>query len=99
MSRIDHDERARELRLLERTLGQLKSMESDMSVRLGRLEENLRLLRQDLIGNGQPGRIAQIEGEMGLIRAEYHRQRGILAAISVFVSTGVALLAHFLGRD
>lgn len=84
--------------LLERTHERLKAFENDAGTRLIRLEENLRLLRQDLIGDGQPGRIARLEQDVGQIRAEYHRQRGILAAISFLVSAGVALLSRLLGK-
>jgi len=80
------------------TLDRLKAFESDSIERLTRVEEGLRLLRQDLVGNGQPGRIPRIEGELGQMRSEFHRQRGILAGISLIVSAAVGLLSRMIGR-
>lgn len=88
--------RISERKLLETTLDRLTSFESTSLERLTRLEENLRLLRHDLIGDGQPGRIQKIESDVSHLRAEYHRQRGIFAAISFIVSGAVALLFRFL---
>jgi hypothetical protein len=85
-------------RLLEATLESLKSFEGESIERLTRMEENLRLLRQDLIGDGQPGRIVRLETEVSQIRAEYQRQRGIFAAISFFISAGIAILSRLFHR-
>ena len=89
---------ARENRLLELTSARLKSFETATFERLSRVEENLRLLRQDLIGDGQPGRIARIETDVSHLRAEYHRQRGLLAGISFVVSAAVAWLTRWLSK-
>ena len=90
--------RTSERKLLETTLNRLSSFESSSLERLTRLEENLRLLRQDLVGDGQPGRIQLIETDVTQLRAEYHRQRGIFAAISFIVSGAVALFSRLLYR-
>ncbi len=85
---------SREERLLHAALDQLQRFEHGMAERLSRVEENLRLLRRDLLGNGQPGRLGRLETEMDLMRAESQRQRGVLAGISLIVSTAIALLAQ-----
>ena len=38
-------------------LSRLQTIEQDIAERLTRVEENLHLLRSDLMGNGQPGRL------------------------------------------
>jgi hypothetical protein len=90
--------RLSEQRLLEATLERLKNFESDTSSRLSRVEENLRLLRHDLVGDGQPGRIPRIEQELDQLRSDQHHQRGLLAAASFFISAAVAFLARLLDR-
>lgn len=86
----------REEQLLNAAIDRLKSFESESMERLTRVEENLRLLRHDLVGDGQPGRILRLEGSVGQLQAEYHRQRGLFAGISFVVSSAVALLSRFL---
>jgi hypothetical protein len=85
-------------RLLQTALHRLEAFESNSIERLSRLEENLRLLRQDLVGDGQPGRIHRLEIEVGELRAQSHRQRGILVGISLVVSSVISLLSLFLYR-
>ena len=89
---------AREQMLLRTTLERLKSFETNSLERLSRVEENLRLLRHDLVGDGQPGRIPRIEDDVAQLRAEYHRQRGIWAGISLAISTAIALLSRLLPK-
>jgi len=84
--------------LLEAALDRLKAFESNSLERLSRVEENLRLLRQDLIGDGQPGRIPRLEAEFGQLRADYQRQRGFLAGISFIISSLISLASRFLNR-
>ena len=81
-------------KLLETAVEHLKSFESDAVARLTRIEENQRLLRHDLLGDGQPGRISRIEADVSLLRAEYHRQRGVFAALSIVISAVIALLSR-----
>ncbi len=90
--------RTSEHRLLAATLERLKNFENDTSNRLARLEENLRLLRQDLVGDGQPGRILRLEDEVDRVRAAQQQQRGMLAALSFLISAAVAFLAHLFDR-
>jgi hypothetical protein len=63
---------------------------------LARLEENVRLLRQDLVGNGRPGRIAQLEAQVDQLRSEHLRERGVVAGISFALSLLAAFLAQWL---
>ncbi len=77
-------------------LDRVQSLERDISERLIRVEENLRLLRQDLLGNGQPGRLSRLEFDLHQLRSESLRQRGILAGISFIISTAITLLSQFL---
>jgi len=85
-------------KLLQTALDRLKAFESNSLERLSRLEENLRLLRQDIVGDGQPGRIQRLELEVGDLRADSQRQRGIFIGISLVVSSVVSLLSLFLFR-
>ena len=85
-----------EEKLLQLTLGRLRSFEGDTIERLTRVEENLRLLRQELVGNGRPGRIAQLEGQVDQLRADHQRQQGIFAGVCFVVSLAGALLARLL---
>ena len=85
-------------RILEVTFDRLQSFENNTSERLSRMEENLRLLRESLLGDGQPGRIGWLETEVDQLRVEYHRQRGVLAAISFFVSVAIALISRMIHR-
>lgn len=95
MSFRGQDTRGRQYQLLELTLDRLKNFETSSLERLSRVEESLRLLRQDLVGDGQPGRIPRLEIEVGHLRSESQRQRGVLAAISFIVSSTVAFLARW----
>ena len=85
-------------KLLETVAEHLKSFERDTVARLIRMEENLRLLRYELLGDGQPGRITRIEADVSLLRAEYYRQRGVFAALSFVISAGMALLSRLFVR-
>jgi len=85
-------------KLLQTTLHRLEALESNSIERLSRLEENLRLLRQDLMGDGQPGRIQRLEIEVGQLRADSQRQRGIFIGISLVVSSVISFLSLFLYR-
>lgn len=86
-----------ETRLLA-ALERVQALEREMSERLIRVEENLRLLRQDLLGNGQPGRLTRLELDLHQLRNETLRQRGLLAGISFIVSMAITLLSQFLFR-
>lgn len=77
-------------------LDHVQALERDISERLIRVEENLRLLRQDLLGNGQPGRLTRLELDLHQLRNETLRQRGLLAGISFIVSMVITLLSQFL---
>jgi len=85
-------------KLLETVAEHLKNFERDTVAQLTRMEENLRLLRHELLGDGQPGRISRIEADVSLLRAEYHRQRGVFAALSLVISAGMALLFRLFIR-
>lgn len=85
-------------RLLTATLERLKTFERESIDRLSRLEENLRLLRQDIVGDGQPGRLTYLESAVGEMRDEQQRQRGIFTGISFVISTVVTLVSRLLSR-
>lgn len=78
--------------LLKAAVENLRSFESDAIARLTRMEENLRLLRHDLLGDGQPGRIPRVEADVSVLRAEYQRQRGVFLAVSFIISVGTSFL-------
>lgn len=79
-------------------LDQLQSIQQDIAGRLTRVEENLHLLRNELMGNGQPGRLRRLETDMDRLREESQRQRGVLAGVSLIVSTAIALLSQYFFR-
>ena len=87
-----------EHKLLATAVERLRLFEHDAIARLTRLEENLHLLRQDMLGDGQPGRIVRLENTAGELRSEFQRQRGIFAAITFLISAGVALVSRFFSR-
>ena len=87
-----------EQELLATAVERLKSFERDTIARLTRVEENLFLLRKDLMGDGQPGRIVQLENTVTDLRSEFQRQRGVFAAITFLISAGVALVSRFFTR-
>ena len=87
-----------EHKLLAAAVERLKIFERDTIARLTRMEENLHLLRRDLMGDGQPGRIVRLENAVGEMRADFQRQRGIFAAVMFLISAGVALLSRFFSR-
>jgi len=66
--------------------------------RVSRIEENLKLLRTDLMGNGQVGRIAMIEGDVRDLRDAANRQKGVIAAIAAIIAGAVSVAAHFVRR-
>ena len=90
--------RTSERRLLETALDRLTQFETDSIERLSRLEENLHLLRKDLVGDGQPGRIPNLEIQVDEVRAEQSRQRGIFFGISFVISAVISFLSRFLNR-
>lgn len=85
-------------RLLAATLERLKTFERESIDRLSRLEENLRLLRQDIVGDGQPGRLAHLEVAVDKLRDEQQHQRGIFTGISFVISTLVTVAARLFSR-
>jgi hypothetical protein len=87
-----------EHRLLATAVERLKLFESDAITRLTRLEENLHLLRKDLMGDGQPGRLVRLEAGVSELRSDFQRQRGIFAGISFVISAAVALASRFFHR-
>ncbi len=87
----------REAKLLESALSRLAAFEGETIERLTRVEENLRLLRQELVGNGRPGRITQLEQQVDQLRSRHQRERGIIAGISLTISIVGGILARWLG--
>ena len=79
-------------------LGRLQTIEQDIAERLTRVEENLHLLRSDLMGNGQPGRLRRIEIDLDSLRSELQRQRGVIAGVSMVISSAIAILAQFFSH-
>ena len=86
----------REMKLPLSALGRLETFETETIERLTRVEENLRLLRQELVGNGRPGRITQLETLVDQVRTSQMRERGIVAGISLTISFLAAILARWL---
>lgn len=89
---------APEQKLLAAAVERLKTFERDTIARLTRVEENLSLLRKDLMGDGQPGRIVHLEYAVTDLRSDFQRQRGVFAAITFLISAAVALVSRFFNR-
>ena len=89
---------AAEQKLLATAVERLKLFERDTIARLTRVEENLFLLRKDLMGDGQPGRITQLEGTVTDLRSDFQRQRGVFAALMFLISAAVALVSRLFSR-
>jgi len=70
----------------------------DIFERVTRIEENLRLLRVDIIGNGQPGRLNALETDVRDLRDAANRQKGVIAAIAAIIAGAVSVAAHFVRR-
>jgi hypothetical protein len=87
-----------EQKLLATAVERLKNFERDTIARLTRVEENLFLLRKDLMGDGHPGRIVQMENTVTDLRSDFQRQRGVFAAITFLISAAVALVSRFFNR-
>jgi hypothetical protein len=87
-----------EIAMLQQAVYRLENLGTESLARLSRLEENLHLFRHELAGNGQPGRIARLETAVTGLRAQYHQQRGIWAAISFLISLGVAMAARLFHK-
>jgi len=83
-----------EKRLLRQALEQLAHFQGDTITRLTRMEENLRQLHRELMGDGQPGRLARLEEVVDRLRTEHNHQRGLLAVLSAIISTAVAFVIH-----
>ncbi len=81
---------------LATTSGRLKALEEEIIERLARVEENLRLLRVELVGNGRPGRIGQLETQVDELRAAHQRHRGVFLAVSFVISAAITLLSQLL---
>lgn len=71
-----------------------RAFEEETIERLTRLEENLRLLRIELVGNGRPGRIGQLENQVDELRAAHNRQRGVFLAVSFAIGAAITLLSQ-----
>jgi hypothetical protein len=70
----------------------------DIFERVTRIEENVRLLRVDLSGNGSPGRLNVLETDVRDLRDAHNRQKGVIAAVSAIVAGVVSVAAHFVKR-
>ncbi len=64
--------------------------------RLARIETEVRFLRTELIGDGQPGRLAVIERRLRKLEAKADRQAGFVGAIAAIVGALVSALVGWL---
>ncbi len=64
--------------------------------RLARIETELRFLRTELIGDGQPGKLALMERRIGQLEGRADRQAGVVGAIAAIVGGMVSALVGWL---
>ncbi len=64
--------------------------------RLARIETEVRFLRTELIGDGQPGRLPLMEKRLRRLETKVDQQVGFVAAIAAIVGALVSALVGWL---
>jgi hypothetical protein len=64
--------------------------------RLARIETEVRFLRTELIGDGQPGKLALMERRIRQLEGQAERQAGIVGAIAAIVGGMVSAVVGWL---
>lgn len=58
---------------------------------------NLELLRKDLLGNGQPGRLTKLEDDVEALKERRSQQIGAMSVLAIFASAATSWLLGKLG--
>ena len=64
--------------------------------RLARIETEVRFLRTELIGDGQPGKLALMERRLRRVEGQAERQAGLVGAIAAIVGGMVSAAVGWL---
>jgi len=64
--------------------------------RLARIETEVRFLRTELIGDGQPGKLALMERRLRQLEGQAERQAGVVGAIAAIVGGMVSAAVGWL---
>ncbi|HEY4682738.1 MAG TPA: hypothetical protein VIH17_05755 [Candidatus Acidoferrales bacterium] len=64
--------------------------------RLARIETEVRFLRTELIGDGQPGKLALMERRLRQVEGQAERQAGLVGAIAAIVGGMVSAVVGWL---
>jgi len=64
--------------------------------RLARIETEVRFLRTELIGDGQPGKLALMERRLRRVEGQAERQAGLVGAIAAIVGGMVSAVVGWL---
>lgn len=64
--------------------------------RLARIETEVRFLRTELIGDGQPGKLALMERRLRQLEGQAERQAGVVGAIAAIVGGMVSAVVGWL---
>lgn len=65
--------------------------------RIGSIDTNLQLLRKELLGNGQPGRISKLENDVEDLKNSNAQRLGAMSVLSIFVTAATTWLMGKLG--
>lgn len=68
---------------------------SEQDKTLSSIDTNLTLLRKELLGNGQPGRLTKVETKVEDLEAHKNRAIGYSAAIGGVITIVFALFEYF----
>lgn len=71
---------------------------SDQDVVLGRLDENLSLLRKELLGNGQPGRLTKVESKVNDLENHSSHLKGWIIGAGGAITLALAIAEFFLHK-
>lgn len=65
--------------------------------RVGRIDMNLELLRKELLGNGQPGRLTKLEDDVEQLKSANSHRMGAQSVLVIFASAATTWLLGKLG--
>jgi uncharacterized protein with ACT and thioredoxin-like domain len=62
---------------------------------LASIDSNVKYLRKDLLGNGQPGRLQIVEENIKDLEAHKNRALGWIAGAGAFIAAALAIFEYF----
>lgn len=65
--------------------------------KIARIDENVALLRKDLLGNGQPGRLTKLEVDVEALKNANAKRMGAMSVLSLLVTVATTWLLGKLG--